>query len=71
MKFCGYSPELLAQGEIPWNILMKMKTLYITLPILGLAVTMAIFLFYPLSKEKMAEIHAALEEKREREKAQA
>ena len=49
---------------------MKMKTLYITLPILGLAVTMAIFLFYPLSKEKMAEIHAALE-KREREKAQA
>ena len=70
LKFCGYSPELLAQGEIPWNILMKMKTLYITLPILGLAVTMAIFLFYPLSKEKMAEIHAALE-KREREKAQA
>ena len=62
LKFCGYNADLVGSAEgMPEAVFIRLKWLYIALPVLGCLLTVAIFLFYPLSKARMAEIHAELE----------
>ncbi len=62
LKFCGYDAELAGTaGGMPEAVFIRLKWLYIALPVAGALLTAAIFLFYPLSKARMAEIHAELE----------
>lgn len=61
LKFCGYEPQRLSEGGLDVSVFLKLKALYILLPILGSLAVILIFLFYPLSKKRMAEIHAELE----------
>jgi len=63
LKFCGYDPQKLAQGGLDESVFLKLKSLYILLPILGSLGIILIFCFYPLSKQRMAEIHAELEQR--------
>ncbi len=65
LKFCGYNADLVDTAEgMPETVFIKLKWLYIALPVLGSLLTIAIFCFYPLSKARMAEIHAELERRK-------
>ena len=65
LKFCGYNADLVGTDEgMPETVFLKLKWLYIALPIIGCLCVIAIFLFYPLTKKRMAEIHAELERRK-------
>lgn len=70
LKFCGYNADLIGTEQgIPEIVLLKLKWLYIALPVIGTLGTVLIFVFYPLSKKRMAEIHAELEKRRQNTEA--
>ena len=65
LKFCGYNADLVGTAEgMPETVFLKLKWLYIVLPIIGCLCVIAIFFFYPLTKARMAEIHAELERRK-------
>ena len=62
LKFCGYNADLVGTADgMPEAVFIRLKWLYIVLPVFGCLLTVVIFLFYPLSKARRAEIHAELE----------
>ena len=62
LKFCGYNQDLVGTSEgMPEIVFLKLKTLYIALPIIGMLIVVGIFFFYPLTRKRMEEIHAELE----------
>lgn len=64
LKFCGYDPTKLAQGGLDVSVFLKLKALYIILPIVGSIGIIIIFCFYPLTKKRVQEIHEELEKRR-------
>ncbi len=65
LKLCDYNADAIGTAEgMPEIVFIKLKWLFITLPIAGSLLAIGIFLFYPLSKARMAEIHAELERRK-------
>ncbi len=66
LEFCGYDPQKLENGGLDTSVFLKLKTLYIILPIVGAIAIILLFCFYPLTKKRMAEIHAELERRHQK-----
>jgi GPH family glycoside/pentoside/hexuronide:cation symporter len=65
LKASGFDAELAKSAEgLPESVLFNMKTLYISIPLIGFALGIVLFCFYPLTKKRCLEIKTELDKRK-------